>query len=166
MQEIKEQKKHELVVKEVEDFSAFWDQILIPNLTSKHGTKPVHSLSEITQLKHRFPKNIRQFNVYKDNNIVAGTTIFETKYVAHSQYISGNEDKNTLGSLDFLHSYLINNVFKEKMHFDFGISNENHGKQINEGLNYWKEGFGARTITQDFYDIDLNDIDKLDTIFI
>ena len=49
--------------------------------------------------------------------------------------------------------------------FDFGISNENNGKNINEGLNYWKEGFGARTITQDFYEIDLNNLNNLDTIF-
>ena len=92
-------------------------------------------------------------------------TIFETKNVAHSQYISGNDDKNTIGSLDYLHTYLINEVFKDKTYFDFGVSNENNGKNINEGLNYWKEGFGARTITQDFYEIDLNNLNKLDTIF-
>ena len=48
----------------------------------------------------------------------------------------------------------------------FGTSNENQGKHINEGLNFWKEGFGARTITQDFHEIDLGNINKLDTIFI
>ena len=65
-----------------------------------------------------------------------------------------------------MHLHLIKNVFQNKSCFDFGISNENQGKHINEGLNYWKEGFGARTITQDFYDINLDAVDKLDTIFI
>lgn len=158
--------KHGLKVKEVDDFKEFWNKILIPNLNTKHNAQPAHTLKEIELLKQRFPKQIRQFNVYKDETIVAGTTIFDTKHVAHSQYISGNEDKNELGSLDFLHLHLIKNVFRNKSCFDFGISNENQGKHINEGLNYWKEGFGARTITQDFYDINLDTVDKLDTIFI
>lgn len=158
--------KHGLVVKETLDFNAFWREILIPNLHEKHGVKPVHTLEEIQELKQNFPNNIRQFNVYKGDEIVAGTTIFETKNVAHSQYISGNDAKNSLGSLDFLHLYLIEHVFNNKMYFDFGISNENFGKQINSGLNYWKEGFGARTITQDFYKIDLKNLDQLDAVFI
>jgi hypothetical protein len=158
--------KHGLEIKEINTFDEFWNEILIPNLAAKHDTKPVHTLAEIQHLKVHFPNHIRQFNVYKDNTIVAGTTIFETKYVAHSQYISGNADKNNLGSLDFLHLYLLNEVFQDKMYFDFGISNENQGKNINEGLLYWKEGFGARTITQDFYEIDVQKSHKLDTIFI
>ncbi|MGH1387738.1 GNAT family N-acetyltransferase [Kordia sp.] len=158
--------KHGLVIKEVNTFDEFWNEILIPNLERKHAAKPVHSLAEIQKLKNHFPNKIRQFNVYKDNVIVAGTTIFETEFVAHSQYISGNEDKNNLGSLDFLHLYLLDEVFQDKMYFDFGISNENQGKNINGGLHYWKEGFGARTITQDFYEIDVQQQHKLDTIFI
>ncbi|WP_147678938.1 GNAT family N-acetyltransferase [Algibacter pacificus] len=158
--------KHNLVVKEVEDFELFWNQILIKNLEQKHKAKPVHSLDEITLLKKRFPKNIRQFNVYHDKNIVAGTTIFETEHVAHAQYISGNDDKNTLGSLDFLHHYLINETFNAKRYFDFGTSNENNGLHINKGLQFWKEGFGARTVTQDFYKIDVNNYPLLNTVFI
>ena len=159
-------KKNNLTIKEVEGFTEFWDKILIPNLADKHEADPVHSLEEITILKKKFPKNIRQFNVYKNEEIVAGTTIFETKNVAHSQYISGNKDKNTLGSLDFLHIHLLNTVFKNKTHFDFGISNENKGQNVNEGLQYWKEGFGARTIIQDFYTFETIKFSKLDTVML
>lgn len=162
----KRAQKHGLRIEEENSFDAFWNLILVPNLNAKHNAQPVHTLEEITKLKAKFPEGIRQFNVYKDDKIVAGTTIFETKNVAHSQYISGNNDKNTTGSLDYLHIHLIENIFKDKKYFDFGISNENDGKSINEGLNYWKEGFGARTITQDFYEIDLHKLNKLDAIFI
>jgi len=157
--------KSNLVVKE-SNFASFWNEILIPNLAEKHQTKPVHSLEEIQFLHSKFPKNIRQFNVYQNDKIVAGTTIFETNLVAHSQYISGNSDKNELGSLDFLHDYLISNVFKDKKYFDFGISNENQGKNINEGLLYWKESFGARTITQDFYEVEIQNHTFLDTVLL
>ncbi|WP_372756689.1 GNAT family N-acetyltransferase [Mariniflexile sp.] len=158
--------KHHLVVKEVDEMESFWNQILIKNLRNKHKTKPVHSLEEITLLKSRFPKHIRQFNVYDKDKIVAGTTIFETHLVAHSQYISGNQDKNLLGSLDFLHFHLIKNVFQEKTYFDFGCSNENNGLHVNKGLLYWKEGFGAKTVTQEFYKVDVGNWELLKTVFI
>ena len=102
----------------------------------------------------------------KDGEIVAGTTIFETKQVAHSQYIARNQEDKSYGSLDFLYMHLLDEVFKDKAYFDFGISNENQGKNINEGLHRWKEGFGARIITQDFYEIDIQKSHKLDTIFL
>lgn len=166
MQGVKRGEKNNLRVVETNDFTLFWNEILIPNLNKKHNVKPVHSLLEITKLKSLFPNKIRQFNVYKDDLIVAGTTIFETKKVAHSQYISGNEDKNLLGSLDCLHSHLLKTVFKEKTFFDFGTSNEKLGTQINKGLHYWKEGFGARTQVQFFYKLDLEKIKPLDSLFV
>ena len=50
--------------------------------------------------------------------------------------------------------------------FDFGTSNESNGKKINSGLLYWKEGYGARTHTQDFYEILTSNFNKLNDLFI
>lgn len=158
--------KNNLVVIEVNDFEEFWKEILIPNLAKRHNVNPVHSFYEMSNLKSKFPKDIRQFNVYLDNKIVAGTTIFETENVAHSQYISGKEDNNKTGSIDFLFHYLLTEVFKDKMYFDFGISNENQGQNINQGLLHWKESFGARTIVQNFYRFKTNEYEKLNTLFL
>ncbi|WNH07728.1 GNAT family N-acetyltransferase [Thalassobellus suaedae] len=166
MEGFKRGKKHRLVIKEEDSFDLFWNNILIKNLKEKHQAKPVHSLNEIILLKKNFPRNIRQFNVYKDDRIVAGTTVFESKSVAHSQYISGDENKNMLGSLDFLHVHLINDVFKNKKYFDFGTSNESNGLQINRGLQFWKEGFGARTLTQDFYQVKIDNYQLLNNVFV
>ena len=161
---IKRATKHGLTIINDDDFETFWNAILNINLKNKHDAKPVHSLEDILYLKKLFPNNIKQFNVYHENRIVAGATIFETQQVAHCQYISGNDDKNTLGSLDALHDYLINTVYSDKRYFDFGTSNENNGKNINEGLQFWKEGFGARIITQDFYKIDTKNYQELKTV--
>lgn len=152
---IKRGLKNNLEIKESEDFEDFWQNILNPNLLERHQVKPVHSLDDIRLLKQRFPKNIRQFNVYQNDKIVAGTTIFETDLVAHSQYISANDARSKLGSLDFLHDYLFTQVFQHKKYFDFGISNENHGKSLNQGLNYWKQSFGAQICANFVYEIDL-----------
>ncbi|QXP61984.1 GNAT family N-acetyltransferase [Olleya sp. HaHaR_3_96] len=163
---VKRGKKHGLLIKEEDSFESFWTTVLEPNLNEKHNVKPVHSLAEITALNTYFGKQIRQFNVYQNNQIIAGATIFESKYVAHSQYISGNSQKNELGSLDFLHHHLITSVFNNKRFFDFGVSNVNNGRQVNQGLQYWKEGFGARTVTQDFYTVDTSSYKILDTVLI
>ncbi len=145
--------RNNLEIREVGEFSEFWTEILIPNLAQKHGANPVHSLAEIESLHRLFPKNIRQFNVYHKEKIVAGTTIYITKNVIHPQYVSGNYDKNDLGSLDFLYDYLISNIFLDVRYFDFGPSHENAAKNVNSGLVFWKETFGTGTMTQDYYEV-------------
>jgi len=159
-------KTHNLVVKETDDFQQFWNEILIPNLNERYNVNPVHSLEEITKLKTNFPKNIRQFNVFYNDELVAGVTIFETNTVAHAQYISANDKKQELGSLDALFYYLISKVFFNKKYFDFGISNENEGQNVNDGLLYWKESFGARSISHEFYEIETINHNFLDSVFI
>ncbi|MES2543627.1 MAG: GNAT family N-acetyltransferase [Bacteroidota bacterium] len=158
--------KNGLKIVEEYNFELFWNQILIPNLQKKHNAKPVHTVEEITQLKNKFPNHIRHFNVYYQNEIVAGTTIFITDSVAHPQYVSGNEKKNELGSLDFLYNYLITDIFKDKSYFDFGPSHEDNGKKINKGILFWKESFGAKTIIQSFYEVTTSRYLILDDILI
>ncbi|MEY3501216.1 MAG: hypothetical protein RL308_2889 [Bacteroidota bacterium] len=158
--------KNDLIIKEELNFELFWKEILIPNLDKKHNAKPVHSAEEMIKLQKLFPDNIRHFNVYKEGNIVAGTTIFVSENVAHPQYISGNIQKNELGSLDYLYDYLINVVYKDKNFFDFGPSHENNGLNINEGILFWKESFGAKTSMQDSYEIETNNYKKLAGILI
>lgn len=155
-----------LMIKEELNFELFWNEILIPNLNLKYQVKPVHSVEEIQMLQKRFPNNIRHFNVYDGDNIVAGTTVFITNNVAHPQYISGNSDKNELGSLDFLYHHLITEVFKDKNYFDFGISNEEQGRKIKEGLLFWKESFGAKTVIQPFHEVETDSYYLLDNVLI
>ncbi len=158
---IKKGKNNGIVIKEDKQFNDFWDEILIPNLLSRFGKQPVHSLEEISLLANAFPPNIRQFNAYLDGKIIAGTTIFETKNVAHAQYISANGDGRNLGALDLLFSELIEGIYSNKNYFDFGISNENNGLTLNHGLLEWKEGFGGRSFSHDFYELDTRNYQNL-----
>ena len=161
---IKKAKKLNIEIIETNCFSEFWNKILIPNLKLKHRTVPVHSLDEIELLSSRFPENIKQYNALLDNKIVAGTTIFETPTVAHAQYISASEEGRNNGGLDFLFDQLINDKYSNKNYFDFGISNENQGKSLNHGLLDWKEGFGGRAFSHDFYEISTKNFNLLENI--
>ena len=135
-------------------FIKYW-KILENNLLIKYNVKPVHSIDEIIFLKNRFPENIKMFLSYKDDNILAGVLVFENENIAHSQYISSNEDGRKYGALDLVFDYLINEYYINKKYFDFGISNEDEGRVLNKGLIAQKEGFGARAVVQDFYEINL-----------
>ncbi len=134
-----------------DNFEGFWNEILIPNLSRKHGIAPVHTLEEIQLLASRFPDNIFQVNAYKDDQIVAGTTVFLTKTTIHPQYVSGNTDKNFFGSLDLVYDHIINKFWDDRRYFDFNISSEENGRVLNKGLIFWKETCGARTFTADNY---------------
>ncbi len=162
---IKKGVKNELEVREETNLKIFWNKVLEPNLKQAHNQSPVHSLEEIELLQTRFPKNIRQFNVYKNDEIVAGATIFETSQVAHAQYISANEVGRQTGGLDFLFNHLLGH-FSHKKYFDFGISNENQGMKVNKGLLHWKETFGGRSISHDFYEVKTENHELLNDIFI
>ena len=60
----------------------------------------------------------------------------------------------------------MNTVYKESKFFDFGISNENNGLNLNESLHYWKESFGARTVVQNFYEIETKNYSLLENVLI
>lgn len=158
--------KNNLRIVEDDSFDLFWTDIMLPLLERKYQVKPIHTLDEIKYLHSKFPNNIRQFNVYNGAEIVAGTTIFESGQVAHAQYISANESKNELGSLDFLYHHLATHVFATKKYLDFGISNEYHGKKLNFGLSFWKESFGASAIVHDFYEVETSNFTLLEDILL
>ncbi|MEN9336300.1 MAG: hypothetical protein RLZZ500_1287 [Bacteroidota bacterium] len=140
-----------LVIREESDLAPFWNDLLIPNLEQRHEVKPVHSLEEMVFLKERFPEQIRHFNVYEGEKLIAGTTVFCTGRVAHPQYIAGDDRRSETGALDFLYHHLITEIYKDCHVFDFGISNTNQGKNINSGLQFWKESYGTQPVVQHFY---------------
>jgi hypothetical protein len=151
-------------VAEDNDFACFWKQLLIPRLWSRYRAKPTHTVEEITLLADRFPQNVRQFSAYCGDELVAGATIYETPTVAHAQYIAASEKGRKLAALDYLFSWLIEKRYASKDYFDFGACNEDQGRALNYGLLDWKEGFGARCYTHDFYEVYSEDYAKLDPV--
>lgn len=151
-------------IKTDENLSTFWNELLIPTLNNTFNAKPIHSLEEITLLKQNFPENIKQFSIYKNNKIIAGTTLFINKNVVHTQYIATLKDEEFKGTIDYLIYHLMTEVFQDFDFFDFGSSNENDGKKINKGLLFWKESFGAQTVVQNFYEVETANFELLNTV--
>jgi hypothetical protein len=151
---INKAKKEDIEVIESEDYDIFW-ALLESILESNHKAKPVHSLSEIKLLVKIFPKNIKLFLAKKNENVISGALIYENQNIVHTQYLANSKFGMEVGALDLLINFLIKDVYKGKKYFDFGISNEKLGRYLNTGLIAQKEGFGAKAVVQDFYELEI-----------
>jgi hypothetical protein len=146
------QKKGVSVV-ESKDFSNYWG--LLTDVLKKFNTKPVHSLDEINYLKNLFPENIKLYEARMNDCLLAGVVIYEYNHVVHTQYMANSDKGRIMGVLDFINNNLINEIYKNRKFFSFGISTESDGQILNSGLIQQKEMMGARATTNDFYKINL-----------
>jgi hypothetical protein len=149
---VKKARKTGLEFFEESCFKEYWE-LLSEILSTQHNTNPVHSLEEIELLQSKFPNNIKCYTARLNGELLAGTVIYETESVVHTQYLANSEKGRELGALDLVIEHLIKNVYKDKKYFDFGISTEDNGRTLNKGLIAQKEGFGARAFVHDFYEI-------------
>lgn len=143
-----------ITVTESNDLASFW-QILNDNLSRTYNASPVHSLQEMDLLKKTFPSNIKLYVAQKDDKMLGGTVIYITPQVVHTQYISATEEGKHAHAIDAIFRKLLSDVYKTSKYFDFGTSNEDGGRILNESLIYQKEGFGGRGVVYDTYVWDL-----------
>lgn len=145
------------------DYETYW-KILTQVLQAKHNKVPVHSLDEILLLRERFPENIVLYIARHPvtTELLAGTLLFLTPQVVHAQYIASSDAGRELGALDAVFHHLLQTFAQplcgaeiSQRYFDFGISTEDGGTVLNEGLIFQKEGFGGRSVVYDVYSLDL-----------
>ncbi|WP_257006071.1 GNAT family N-acetyltransferase [Helicobacter pullorum] len=133
-----------------EDFEAFV-MLLNSVLQKQHGVNAVHSAEELKLLYSRFPQNIKLFVAKIDKEIIAAALLFIYDDLVHTQYLAANERAREIGALDLLIKTLMDEFTKSKKYFDFGISTENGGQVLNQGLISQKEGFGGRSVAHQFF---------------
>jgi hypothetical protein len=147
---IRKAKRYGVEVKEMKEYSKFWE-LLSKNLISKYRIAPVHSVEEIEMLTKYFPENIKLYVAVINQEVIGGTVLYIMEKIVHVQYISANEKGKELGALDLIFQTLINDLYSDKLIFDFGQSTEENGIHLNESLIFQKEGFGGRGIVYDIF---------------
>ncbi len=146
---------------------AYW-AALEEVLRKRHNAKPVHTLAEITRLAALFPEDIQLYAAIQTGSdatsgetgtgsrdtLLAGCLVYRTPLVAHLQYIACTDAGYDRCALDWLTDRLAESERKRPhpaRYLDFGTSNEDGGRVLNEGLIFQKEGFGARAVCYDQY---------------
>lgn len=145
--------KEGIVINETTDFAPYWD-VLTELLNERYGVNPVHTLAEINLLHLLFPINIRLFTANLGDEVLGGTLIYHTGLVAHAQYIAASQKGKAMKVLPIIFDHLINTEFSQTRYFDFGTSNEQGGRVLNEGLVMQKTGMGGRGIVYNTYTIE------------
>ena len=134
----------------------FWS-MLTANLLTKHGTRPVHTLEEITYLQERFPEQVRCVAATLGKRVLAGVVLFETPRVVHVQYSASTTEGNSVGASTAVMNHAMGDGIRPGARFfDFGVSNEQEGWMLNEGLYRFKASFGAGGVAQEFYEVILD----------
>lgn len=152
--------KNEISVHEANDVNCYpvFHKLLCDCLMERHGTKPVHSLEDMLELREKFPEIITLWSAYdQSGELLAGTWLLKLWTSAwHTQYIASSKK----GRDDCAVDILLETVIKEAQacsvkYFSFGTSAEQQGRVLNSGLFDFKAGFGSGTVVQDQYLVDL-----------
>ena len=149
--------KNGVVVQECSDWNGYW-QVLNALLVEKYGHQAVHSLQEIELLHSRFPHNIKLYTATAAGELLAGVVMYYCGgEVAHSQYIASTPHGRELKALPAIFDFLIKLATDDGYrYFDFGISTEQGGLYLNEGLSSQKCRMGGRGIVYNTYEIKLD----------
>ena len=144
-----------IIVKESKDIEAFYT-ILKNNLEIRHGVSPTHTLGELKQLFNLFPKKIKLFSAFFDEQMIAGVVTFQiNQRVLLAFYISHDECFSELRAVNLLFYHIFEWAIKFKFQiFDFGIFTING--EPNMGLGRFKENFGASGIFRDTIELNLD----------
>ena len=110
----------------------------------------LHDPLDMAKLRKRM---IKKATKGLNEEMIAGTLLFEYDNVVHTQYLAANDEARRIGALDLVISEVIERYRSSKAWLDFGISTENDGMILNEGLISQKEGFGGRTIIYKTWEI-------------
>ena len=137
-----------LSVSESEDPSLLME-LVEDNLMARFGKKPVHTREELSLLKSKFPANIRFITVTDDQEFLGGAVIFTDNLFIHTQYLHSNEEGKKKGAIEVLIDHLTVNHKSQLRYLSFGISTEQDGKYLNEGLLSFKESFGGFGVIHD-----------------
>lgn len=141
--------KYDFKIEESHEFESFWNSVLIPRLKSKHKVSPVHTLQEIQFLSSNFQKQIKQFNIYLEDEILAGITVFENETTVKSQYGATTEKGEKTRALDYLFLHLIFKYHKGgKSFFSMGAVTEKNKLGYNHGLLRQKVELGCSVFIQ------------------
>jgi hypothetical protein len=145
------------IVKGLQYLPELWD-VLFENLERKHELSPVHKLEEIQLLAERFPENILCVCGKVNGKVEAGTLIFTTPTTDHAQYIASSKTGYAISALDAVFEHCIQSAQQSgRRWFDFGISTEDGGLFLNDGLYRFKSEFGSGGMVYEFFDLNLQD---------
>ena len=129
---------------------------IIKDNLKKYSVKPVHTAEELIKLKNIYiPNNIDFFVSHIEDNFNAAIVVFyfpKTKTI-HTQYLCSKEEFAKLSPMSFMYYSMI--LEAKKINYkkiSWGVSTEDFGHALNQGLLKNKESYGSTySVNKTFY---------------
>lgn len=151
---LKKAEKAALAITWDDDLAKFWQEIVQPIFREKFGSKPVHSLQEILQLKAHFPQHIQLVTVYQEKTLLGGIVLFCQGQWWHTQYTCGSSEGLLMGAIDLLMWQILNSAQNQGKTVSLGTALDDQG-HFKASLAEWKKSWGALEIPWASFYIDL-----------
>jgi len=120
--------------------------LLCANL-SRHGVRPVHTMDELRLLAGELIAGENEVLVVRDGERVVGggwVFYFANQGMAHTQYLCADDEYSKLSPMTFLYYSVIERCREKGFRaLSWGISTEEAGRVLNQGLTESKESFGS-----------------------
>ena len=124
------------------DYIDFY-KILEKNLKERHNNNPTHNLDELLIFKNQLGEYQSLYLAKEEENILGGVLVIKvTKNCWYTFYISKNIDYSTPNncSIPFIMKNITLDARKDNVKYlDYGITTEEMGNILNEGLSNFKE---------------------------
>lgn len=151
---VRQAERAKIDVKLSNDFDAFWP-VLEGVLQGRHGTKPTHNVTEIKKLHELLPQGFRVLGAYQGKTMVGGIVLITIHDKAlYTLYMAQEYAVQKDHPMHLLLVEAIKLAIKEKKRvLHLGVSTEDGGKKVNEGLFFFKESFGCRPVRRETWEI-------------
>lgn len=151
---VRQAERADIQVRLSDDFATYWP-ILEGVLHGRHGTKPTHTLAEIQSLHDLFPEGFRLLAAYQGTVMVGGIVLVTlhqkalyTLYMAQEYRVQKDHPMHML-----LTEAIRLGIREQRNVLHLGVSTEDGGKTVNEGLFFFKESFGCRPVRRESWEI-------------
>jgi hypothetical protein len=139
-----------LEVRRSKEFGAFMD-LCAEFLHWRHGASPVHERSEMELLAARFPDRIRLYVATRAGAVEAGLVVYCQAPCSRVQYVATTPEGRRVAALDALYAHVARAVPDLGPWLDLGTSMDPATGALGDGLQFYKESLGARTVLQHTY---------------
>ncbi len=151
---VRQAERAKITVRLTDDFASFWP-ILESVLTGRHGAKPTHTLAEIQTLHELLPQGFRLLAAFDGKKMVGGIVLVTIHEKAlYTLYMGQEYASQQHHPMHLLLAEAIKLALKEgRRVLHLGVSTEDGGTKINEGLFFFKESFGCRPVRRESWEI-------------
>ncbi|MEQ1849551.1 MAG: GNAT family N-acetyltransferase [Candidatus Peribacteraceae bacterium] len=134
-------------------FETFWP--ILDATLARHNATPTHSLEEILRLHALSPEHVRLFSAKKDKKLVSGIVLITLNDSSvYTLYMAQNYDFHEYHPLHAILAQILETAIQERRRtVHLGVSTEDGGKVINEGLFFFKESFGCKPVRRESWEI-------------